>query len=240
MDPQFKTSFIPKKPIVAPAGGYRASSTINLFSLLAVTLFIIALVLSGAAFFYKSLLAKQIQSNKATLERAKGAFDPELIERIIKLDSRIETSKKLLSEHLALSPFFDFLATVTLQTVRFRDFSFSYLAKDKIKVEMKGQAESYASIALESDLLNSQKYLNGVVVGDMALEPSGLVSFKVEAPVNPALISYSASIAEQTPARSESVPDIPGTSSSPLADTKTAATSSASVPKNTTGTTTQP
>ena len=240
MDPQFKTSFIPKKPIVAPAGGYRASSTINLFSLLAVTLFIIALVLSGAAFFYKSLLAKQIQSNKATLERAKGAFDPELIERIIKLDSRIETSKKLLSEHLALSPFFDFLATVTLQTGRFSDFSFSYLAKDKIKVEMKGQAESYASIALESDLLNSQKYLNGVVVGDMALEPSGMVSFKVEATVNPALISYSATIAEKTPARSESVPDIPGTSSSPLADTKTAATSSASVPKNTTGTTTQP
>lgn len=240
MDHQFKTSFIPKKPIVAPAGGYRAVSTINLFSLLAVTLFIIALVLSGAVFFYKNLLAKQIQSNKATLERAKGAFDPELIERIIRLDTRIETSKKLLSEHLALSSFFDFLSTVTLQTVRFKDFSFSYLAKDKIKVEMSGQAESYASIALESDLLNSQKYLSGAVVGDMALEPSGLVSFKVEATVNPALISYSATIAGKTPAESESAPDIPGTTNPPPAGTEAVATSSASARENTAGTTTRP
>ncbi|HEY4500600.1 MAG TPA: hypothetical protein VJH25_02280 [Candidatus Paceibacterota bacterium] len=231
MDPQFKTSFIPKKPIVVPAGGYHAPSTINLFSLLAMTLFIIALVLSGAVFFYKSLLTKQIESNKATLERAKGAFDPELIERIIRLDTRIETSKKLLSDHLALSPFFDFLSTVTLRTIRFKDFSFSYLSKDKIKLEMKGQAESYAGIALESDLLNSQKYLRDTVVSDMALEPSGLVSFKVSATIDPSLISYSATIADENLIGDEDSLD------SLLGETDVTATSSA---ENMTGTTTQP
>ncbi|MEK7596779.1 MAG: hypothetical protein AAB450_01555 [Patescibacteria group bacterium] len=233
MDPQFKTSFIPKKPIVAPAGGYSAPSTINLFSLLAMTLFIIALVLSGAVFFYKSLLAKQIESNKATLERAKGAFDPELIERIIRLDTRIETSKKLLADHLAISPFFDFLSTVTLHTVRFKDFSFSYLSKNKIKVEMKGQAESYASIALESDLLNSQKYLKDTIVSDMALEPSGLVSFKVEATIDPSLVSYSATIADRDQIDDIDIPD----SLFEFEETNVTATSSI---KNMTGTTTRP
>ncbi len=197
MDSQFKTSFIPKKPIVAPAGGYRTPSTVNLFSLLAITLFVVVIVLSGAVFLYKNLLAKQIQSNKVTLERAKDAFDPELIEKIVRLDTRIETSKKLLSSHTALSPFFDLLSEITLNTVRFKDFSFSYQAKDKIKVEMNGQAESYASIALQSDLIGSQKYFGDTIVSDMALEPSGLVSFKIEMTVDPILVSYASVIAGQ-------------------------------------------
>lgn len=179
---------------MSPVGSRSESSSINLFSLLAITLFVIAIVLSGGAFFYKGLLASQIDANKASLDRAKSAFEPEIIDQIIRLDTRIETSKKLLTSHLAVTPFFDFLSTVTLSTVRFKDFSFSYLASDKIGAEMKGQAESYASVALESDLLNAQKNLKDVIISDMALEPNGTVSFKVQMTVDPGLVSYAAAL----------------------------------------------
>jgi hypothetical protein len=195
MDPQFKTSFIPKKPILDTTSELRTSAPINLFSLLSTILFIVVIFLGGGVFFYKSILADQIGKNKEVLERAKDAFEPELIEQIIRLDSRIETSKKLLSSHLALTPFFDFLSTVTLRTVRFRDFSFAYLAPDKIMVEMKGEAQSYASVALQSDLLNSQKFLKDTVVGDMSLEPTGTVSFRVTSVIDPSLVSYAQSLA---------------------------------------------
>lgn len=231
MDPQFKTSFIPKKPIVAQAVGRSASSSINLFSLLATTLFIVTIALSGGVFFYKNLLAKQISADKVTLERAKGAFEPQLIEQIIRLDTRIETSKKLLAGHLAVTPFFDFLSTVTLGTVRFKDFSFSYLAPDKIGIEMKGQAQNYSSVALESDLLNSQKYLKDTIVGDMALEPTGAVSFKVTSTIDPNLISYSAALARNA-IQNKNI----GNNLSQ--DTETSATTSVKTTK--TGTTTKP
>jgi len=190
MDPRFQTSFIPKKPITATATS--APSTINLFSLLTTVIFIIALALTGGVYFYRGVVQKQITDDKASLDRAKGAFEPDLINQIIRLDTRIETSKQLLASHLSITPFFDFLSGVTLKTVRFKDFDFVYLSKDKIQVTMKGQAQSYAAVALESDLLSSQKVLKNTILSDMTLDPTGTVSFNLTTLIDPALVSYSA------------------------------------------------
>ena len=202
MDPRFQTSFIPKKPIVANTG--RSSAPINLFSLLSTIIFIAALALSGGVFFYKNLVTKEIAQNKATLERAKGAFDPELIQKIIRLDNRIETSKQLLSSHLAVTPIFDFISSITLKTVRFKDFNFAYLAPDKIQVSMRGQAQSYSSVALQSDVLSSQKLLKNTIVSDMALEAAGTVGFNVSTIIDPSLLSY-----QTTVSRGQSIQSAP-------------------------------
>lgn len=189
-----QTSFIPKKPIVASSkmGSTSASAPINLFTLLATILFIVAIALSGGVYFYKGLVVKQIETDRATLERAKGAFDPELINQIVRLDSRIETSKKLFASHVAVTPLFDFLSSITLRSVRFKDFSFSYLSPNEITVSMRGQAQGYAAVALQSDLFDSQKGLSDTVIGDMALDPSGLVNFSVSTTIDPNIVSYSA------------------------------------------------
>ncbi len=199
MDPQFRTSFIPKKPITVATS--RSTPTIGLFALLATVLFIVAIALSGGVFFYQKLLTGQIATDKASFEKAKGAFEPDTINQISRLDTRIETAKQILASHLAVTPFFDFLSGVTLKTVRFKDFSFSYLAADKIVVLMKGQATSYASVALESDLLNTQKKLTDVSLTDLALDPAGTVSFNASMTVDPSLVSYSkASLSAPAPA----------------------------------------
>lgn len=189
-----QTSFIPKKPIVASPKMGSASAPINLLSLLATVLFIVSIALSGGVYFYKSLVMKQIEADKATLERAKGAFDPELINQIVRLDSRIETSKKLFGSHTAVTPLFDFLSSITLRSVRFKDFSFTYLSPKEITVAMRGQAQGYASVALQSDVLNRQKGLSEVAIGDMALDPSGLVNFSVMTTIDPSIISYEAAL----------------------------------------------
>ncbi|MBX4209564.1 hypothetical protein KW799_02655 [Candidatus Parcubacteria bacterium] len=188
MDPRFQSSFIPKKPITVAAA--RPSSPIGLFSLLATIIFLVALALSGGAYFYQGVLKKQIAEGKASLDRAKGAFEPELINQIIRLDTRLETGKNLLASHIAITPFLDFLSTVTLKSVRFKDFNFSYLSPDKITVTMKGQAQSYAAVALQSDLLNAQKQLKNAILSDMALEPTGNVGFSLTATIDPGLVSF--------------------------------------------------
>lgn len=192
MDPRFQTSFIPKKPIVSTPS--RDVSPINLFSLLATIVFITAFATSGGMFFYKQLIEKQITQSKTDFERAKGAFEPEIVNKISRLNSRIETGKNLLDNHIAVTPFFEYLSTITLKNVRFKDFGFSYLAKDKVQVSMKGQAQNYAAVALQSDLFNAQKSLKNTMVGDLSLEASGIVAFSVSTTIDPSVFVYASSV----------------------------------------------
>lgn len=212
MDPQFRTSFIPKKPITAVAS--KPTSTVSLFALLSTVLFIVAVALSGGVFFYQGLIAKQIDADKASLDRARGAFDPDLINRIVRLDSRIENGKKLVSSHVAVTPLFDLLSRMTLPSVRFREFSFQYLAPDKIQVIMKGQAQSYTAVALESDTINGQKAFKNTVFSDMSLDPQGTVSFNAVTTIDQSLLTYSSTLF------SAAAPAAPAASTSPSVKTQ--------------------
>lgn len=188
MNPESHASFIPKKPIMSSPT--RSSSSIGLLPLLATVIFVCAIALSGLAYFYKGLVEKQIVQDKASLDRAKDAFDPELIDEVIRLDARLSTGKSLLANHLAITPLFDYLSSITLRSVRFRSFDFAYLAPDKIQVTMKGQALSYAAVALQSDVFSAEKSLSNTLLSEMALESNGTVSFNVVTTIAPSLISY--------------------------------------------------
>jgi hypothetical protein len=190
MDPRFQTSFIPKKPIVSAPGG--GPKSINFFALLATVIFVGSLLLTGGVFFYKSYLEKGLKEDQAKLEAARKDDDPNLIKKVIRLDSRIETSEKLIASHIAVSPFFNYLSTITLRSVRFKDFDFSYLNKDNITVSLAGEAQGYEAVALQSDLLVEQEELSNVIIGDLALRDNGRVEFSVNATVKPALLSYAA------------------------------------------------
>lgn len=202
MDPRFQSSFIPKKPIIAQQSSI--PSTINLFALIATVIFMLALASSAGAFFYKKLLVTQIEDRETSFVRAQEAFEPALIQQVTRLDSRIETSKKLLASHVAVTPLFEAISRDTLRTVRFRDFSYTYASPNQITLQMKGQAQNYASVALQSDMFNSRTYLKNLAIGDMTLEPSGTVAFSVSATVDASLLSYSRSLSrtssQQSPA----------------------------------------
>ncbi|PJE74169.1 MAG: hypothetical protein COV01_01565 [Candidatus Taylorbacteria bacterium CG10_big_fil_rev_8_21_14_0_10_41_48] len=221
MDPRFQTSFIPKKPVVTQGSTLSKTSTVSLFSLIAVVLFILTLALSGGVFFWKSLIQKDIDVKQTTLERARDAFEPDLIKKIIRLDSRIENTKTLLGSHISVTRLFDLLSTIALRSVRFKDFNFSYLAKDKIEVVMKGQAQSFAAVAIQSDFFNQQKYLKNTLIGDLALEPTGLISFSVRTTIDPTLVSYSGGLTQTPPPQQNQTSEVPVNTESNASSTTT-------------------
>lgn len=196
MDPRFQTSFIPKKPLISTTKP--SSKTINLFALVATLIFVSTIALAVGVYFYNNLLLSQITDSKATLERAKGAFEPDTINKIVRLDNRINVAEGLLNNHIASSYLFDVISRVTLKTVRFKNLNYQYLAKDKILVDMKGQAQSFTSVALESDALNAEKALKNPVIGDLALDALGTVSFSVTATIDPTAIVYKDVIKSKT------------------------------------------
>jgi hypothetical protein len=179
MDSNIPTSFIPKKPLMDGAGVPKRS--INFFSLIANFIFVIVVILSGAVFGYQYYVQHSIDQVKVDIEAEQANFNDEFIGEVSRLDSRIESSKILLNQHVALSGFFDFLSSVTLHDVRFS--SFSYSSKEKgASVVIGGKAPSFTALALQaSEMLKkeNQPYLSDPVFSDFNLDQSGNVTFSV-------------------------------------------------------------
>jgi hypothetical protein len=189
MEPKFQTSFIPKKPIVASQGVARKS--IDFFAIIATVLFLGSIVLAGAVFAWKFTLTKQVASSEANLAKAKDQFDQEFIGYVNRLNSRIETSKDLINKHVGASTIFGFLASHTLKTVSYTDFSYSYEADGTVKVVLRGIAKSYSSIALQSEEFGKQnQYIKSPIFSDLNPDQTGNVVFTLTALLDKNLISY--------------------------------------------------
>jgi len=181
------TSFIPKKSLSVVS---KKKSSVGLYFIIAVFLFIITAALSVGTFSYKKYLEIGIDSKAESLDRDRQAFDPALIEELIRLSIRVESTKKLLSSHISLTPFFALLEESTLKNVSFDSFELSVKDSGQVNVSMSGHASDYATVVLQSDILGQNRFLRNQLFSNINLDKSGNVSFFVNADVDPNLISY--------------------------------------------------
>jgi len=190
MPGEFKpSSFIPKKTTQNPT--YSTSgSRVNAFLLIAGIIFVITLLSAGGVFLYERYLLSNIEDQKQSLERAREAFQPELIETLAKLDLRLDVAKQLLSEHTTVSPFLELLSKLTLKTVRFEDFEFIRSTEGMVQINMKGVAKSYRSIALQSEEFGESGYIHNPVFSDFKLDEKSNVTFRVALNVSNEFLKY--------------------------------------------------
>jgi hypothetical protein len=186
MDPAVPTSFIPKKPLVESGG--RGGG--GLFMLLAVLLFVASLVAAAGAFGYGQYLGSSIDSKKSSLSKAEGAFDIRSIQDLERLDSRLGQAQDLLQNHIAPSAVFTFLSSATLERVQFTSFSVDVAKDGSAKIVMDGTADSFSTLALQSDEFSAAKVLRDVIFSGITTDATGHVVFSVSANVDPSLLSY--------------------------------------------------
>ncbi len=195
MDPKFQTSFIPKGPTIS--SGAVAMTERNkgrgLFGFLATLIFILAIVAGLGVFGYNLYLSSQISKMGDDLASARTSLDPETIKEISRLNSRITSTQTLLSQHTVLSPFFDFLETITLKSLRWTNFKFA-TTKDGLTLRMEGQARGYSALALQADALNKTKYIKSPLFSDLTLDDKGNVTFSFSATIDPSILSYKKSL----------------------------------------------
>ncbi len=194
MDTKFQTSFIPKKPVVD--GSMRMSG--GLFHTLAVIIFIFAIIISIGIFAYEKLLGGKISRMEAELSAAKVALQPELIKELSRANARFEAAKVVIRNHTLFSSFFDLLQPITLQAVRFNSFSYVMNESGKITVTMKGEARSYATVALQSKVISENPNFINPQFSGLDLKENGNVLFSFKTEINPKLVSYS-TLLESTP-----------------------------------------
>src|SRR3989344_1246780 len=102
MEPNFQTSFIPKKPMVVE----RAEKTpsVGIFTVLSFFILLAVLLATGGLYFYKGVLAKNITQMEYDLNLAKNRFEPSKITELQLLDRRLIASTEILSKHIAITP----------------------------------------------------------------------------------------------------------------------------------------
>lgn len=191
MDPQVSTSFIPKEALTAQK---RRTGGMGLVGLIGLFIFVLSVVAAGAVFGYQKLLMKQITDRQEELKIQKDAIDAPTVQILERLNSRIEQAKTLLNKHVAPTAIFDFLAQKTLTDVQFTSFDYSLNSDGSAAIELDGIADSFTTVALQSDALGNAdiKVLKDVIFSGITIDPAtGRVAFVVHGTVLPPLLSYS-------------------------------------------------
>ena len=190
MDQNFQTSFIPKKPIVKD----RISTTrpVGIFFVASIFILLVVLLATGGLYFYKGVLNKNIVDMQNSLTLAQNRFEPSKIAELQVLDKRLRAATQILSQHVAITPIFTVLESSTLKTVRYTKFSYTLGTGQSptVDVQMSGVAIGYRSVALQSDLLATNKSFINPVFSNLTLDNTGNVLFDLEFSVDPNFVNY--------------------------------------------------
>jgi hypothetical protein len=190
MEPNFQTSFIPKKPVIEKKA--IVAQSVGFFSVIAIFIFFAVLVLTGLSYFYKINLRKSVAQKQSDLALARNRFEPEKIAELKLLDKRLSAANSILSKHIAITPVFKLLQSITMKTVRYTKFTYELGTEQNpnITIKMAGVAVGYSSVALQSDLYAKNKNLINPVFSNLVLDEKGNVMFDLEFSVDPSFVDY--------------------------------------------------
>lgn len=196
MEQNFETSFIPKKPLAEERTV--ATRPVGLFTIISIFIFVTVVVATGGLYLYQGILTKSVNQKQADLVVAKDRFELSKITQLQTLDKRLNAATEILSKHIAISPIFKALQSLTMKTVRYTKFSYDF-SNDKgakVNVKMSGQGVGYQSIALQADLFTKNKYFISPVFSNLTLEQkTGNVTFDLEFSVDPTFVDYQQTLA---------------------------------------------
>lgn len=189
MENSFQKSFIPKKPAaINPA--YKR--TVSFFSVITISLLIISILASVGLFFYKKNLTKQIESLSSSLNITRESFELDTINELDLFYKRTESAKKVLSNHTVFSPLFVLLGDITIPQVEYTSFDGKTDDNGVTTVNMRGIANDYRAIAVQSDIFSSSKgsSFKNVLFSGLVKDKGNNVSFGLKFNVMPDLLSY--------------------------------------------------
>lgn len=209
METKFQTSFIPKKPlpVVGVQGAnvgissHKVAHSGSLFLNISILLFVISLGAGGGVYAWKTYQLSNQEYYKQQLVERQKQFNPELIQQLKLMNTKIDNAKQLLSKHMALSNIFGIISQLTIENVRFLSMDVSTVNKEEgnagdIRVSLSGYGTNLSAVAFQAKVLSElEKYnlrniVKNPVVSEPELDTGGAVSFDIKAVVDPSTIIY--------------------------------------------------
>lgn len=197
MEPSIPTSFIPKRPIESSAApAPHRSGSVGLLTLIT----FVVVIGTGVAFAGVYLYQKQLNTQKANLEKsigeARDGIGTEFVADMKRLDARIAGVKELIKNHIVVTPIFEALEASTLRSVQYKDFSYNIkndptTKTSSLTVDLTGTAKNYATIALQSDAFSNNSLIKNPVFSNLTVDDkSRTINFKLTFSVDLADLSY--------------------------------------------------
>jgi hypothetical protein len=150
VSPLIPTSFVPRQPVDAPRP---KQSGADLFLIVALSVFGLAILASGAVFGYQQYLKSVANAKQEKVAAAEKRIDEGTVEGFVDLRNRLIAADALLDNHIALSRFLGALETGTLASVGFDTMTVTVSDDRSAAVEMTGSAKSFNALAAESAAL---------------------------------------------------------------------------------------
>ncbi|MEK7179008.1 MAG: hypothetical protein AAB727_02005 [Patescibacteria group bacterium] len=189
---EFRTSFIPKKPIgAAPQEEKRG---INLVLFVSLVIFLGTLLVLISLFAYQVYLKQQETALADSVKRAKEAVEPALVESLERIDSRVASAEGILTNHLIVSPVLRLLQMQTLQSVAFENFNYTVEPDGSIVLRLTGEARNYSSVALQSVIFGENTFIKNALFSNFQLSTRGNVVFNFTANIDKRLVLYSSAL----------------------------------------------
>jgi len=200
-----KLSFIPKTQVTPDSRAVYKSAKFGIFLKLSIFLLIVSVLLFAGFFIYRRIIQNQISDLTLSLERAKAAFDPDLILEIEKLSKTIPAAQNLLAQRCLPVNALVLLESSTLKDVRFTNFSYTCSpgpdqtpavgvpqlkgrgAAGGTTVNLKGEARGYSVLGQQAEVLKKKSEIKSFSFSDFSLSDSGNVSFALEIIFNPVI-----------------------------------------------------
>ncbi len=189
---QFQTSFIPKKPLIAENPGTRTREPVSIFLILSIMIFLGSVASVGGVYLWEKTALEQQAVYKETLAQNRSSFGEEQLEIFKKLNTKITLAQEHLNSLLTPRALFDILSAVTVQSVRYKSFTFTPPLKvgDPIKISMVGEGAGFQTVAYQSDVLAGQSRIKNPVLADFAVNENGFVSFSFSGEIDPKDVLY--------------------------------------------------
>jgi hypothetical protein len=215
MDEKFKSSFIPKQPLVGQEGvsprHRRRRQSSNPIVAISTLLFVLSGLIYAGVWGYGLYIEREIDDMEALLEKQRQEFRPAEIAEYKRFDDRLKIAANVLNKHVALSEIFTLLSEITLPSVRYTSFDFSKdavpatetqvegeivrtQATERLTVLLTSEAGSFEDIALQVKEFEKSDFIRNATFSNFELTDSGVVAFTIEATIDQQLIGYLAAI----------------------------------------------
>lgn len=215
MTQTFPSSFIPKGSITDIQPQKKKISILGFLSFL---IFILSIVGSVGMYFYKNNLKNKVAELDSQLVIAGQSIDKEAIKEMTDFSKKIKAIRSIVDRHSVVSGFIKSLASSTVNSVYFTDFSYEDLKNGSLGVNLKGSADSYGSVALQESVFTKNKYWRSVNFSNLRLGADGSINFDVSIVVDPEISIYNPIVVSvaTTTASAPAVDDLEGVDMSGL------------------------
>lgn len=210
MEPKFNTSFIPKKSLKADivggtrggGGSYVKRRTVRgpgFFLMLLV--FIVSVSASIGMFVLIKSVESNIQTKTKTLNSQKDLFNSDDIDMLVKAQVHLDSAKKLLKNHVAVTELFNLLEDITLKSVQYTKLEYED-SGDDIVATITGTTKGFKEVALQTAEYRNKKNASGGLRSPVLKElerdsENKTVDFTVDVSVDRFFVSFSEAVKDK-------------------------------------------